>query len=127
MAPNRKVGSILLIDDQESFAHVVKGILGRIEEEMGEIHFASLRDPSSLSAYLNREGEYWNAPTPDLILVDANVPRRVGAASQVALHGGTVAQAIPVIPLIVDKCKTAKQEAADAYHALFKSLLSNWF
>lgn len=106
---------------------MVRGILGRIEEEMGEIHFASLSDPASLSAYLNREGEYWNAPTPDLILVDANVPQRVGSASRVALQGGTVAEAIPVIPLIIDKCKMAKQEAVDAYHALFKSLLSNWF
>ena len=127
MVPNRKVGSILLIDEQESFAQMVKGILGQIEQEMGEIHFASLQDPNSLSAYLNREGQYWNAPRPDLILVDANVPRRVGAASQVALQAGTVAQAIPVIPLIVDKCKSAKQDAVEAYHSLFKSLLSHWF
>ena len=56
-------------------------------------------DGSEALAYLRREGEYADAPRPDLILLDLNLPRRDGREVLAEVKADESLRHIPVIVL----------------------------
>jgi CheY-like chemotaxis protein len=56
-------------------------------------------DGSEALAYLRREGEYADAPRPDLILLDLNLPRRDGREVLAEVKADADLCTIPVIVL----------------------------
>jgi CheY-like chemotaxis protein len=56
-------------------------------------------DGSEALAYLRREGEYTDAPRPDLILLDLNLPRRDGREVLAEVKADENLRTIPVIVL----------------------------
>lgn len=72
---HRKKLIILLVEDEVADAHLVR--LAFEEAQVGvDLHHVS--DGVEAFVFLRREGTYAHAPTPDLILIDLNMPRMDG-------------------------------------------------
>ena len=69
---------ILLVEDRESDIELTR-------QGLEEARFANqlhvVRDGVKAMAFLRREGPFADAPRPDLILLDLNLPRRTDASS----------------------------------------------
>ena len=63
--------------------------------------------------YLRREGKYANAPRPDLILLDLNMPRKDGREVLAEVKGDPDLKRIPVVILTVSK---AEEDVLKAYN-----------
>src|SRR3984957_10329677 len=61
------------------------------------LHVAS--DGAEAMAYLNREGEHANAPRPDLILLDLNLPKKDGREVLEEIKESPTLKSIPVVIL----------------------------
>ena len=61
------------------------------------LHVAS--DGAEAMAYLNREGEHANAPRPDLILLDLNLPKKDGREVLQEIKESPTLKSIPVVIL----------------------------
>jgi len=63
--------------------------------------------PDGVSAmeFLRKEGEYADAPTPDLILLDLNLPRMDGREVLAALKEDAALRSIPVVVLTTSEAE----------------------
>jgi len=66
---------ILLVEDNPGDARLTREGLSS-SKVRNQLHVA--RDGDEALAFLRRLGEYADAPTPDLVLLDLNLPRRDG-------------------------------------------------
>jgi CheY-like chemotaxis protein len=62
-------------------------------------------DGVSALEFLRKEGEYADAPTPDLILLDLNLPRMDGREVLQALKGDDELRRIPVVVLTTSEAE----------------------
>lgn len=98
MTPPQMLNAIdvLLVDDdpgdtlmiREAFEH------NKVRNEL-----ASVADGVQAMQYLRREGEYANAPRPDLILLDLNLPRKDGREVLAEIKSDPKLSTIPVVVL----------------------------
>ena len=87
---------VLLVDDdpgdtlmiREAFAH------NKVRNEL-----AAVADGVQAMRYLRREGEYADAPRPDLILLDLNLPRKDGREVLAEIKSDPQLRTIPVVVL----------------------------
>ena len=79
-------GDVLLI--REAFA------FNKVHNNLNVVN-----DGEQALAYLRREGEYTDAPRPDLILLDLNLPRRDGREVLAEVKADDNLRTIPVIVL----------------------------
>lgn len=63
-------------------------------------------------AYLRRQGRYADAPTPDLVLLDLNLPRRDGREVLADIKGDPDLRRIPVVVLTTSD---AEEDVVAAY------------
>jgi CheY-like chemotaxis protein len=63
-------------------------------------------------AFLRKEGEYSEAPTPDLILLDLNLPRMDGREVLAAVKDDPTLRTIPVVVLTTSE---AEEDVARSY------------
>jgi chemotaxis family two-component system response regulator Rcp1 len=61
------------------------------------------KDGLEAMAFLRRKGEYANAPHPDLILLDLNLPKMDGPEVLAEIKGDTALKHIPVVILTGSK------------------------
>ncbi len=90
--------TIVLADDDPDDRALVREAL----EEAGlPVDLRTVGDGPELLQYLRREGRYVNeeAPRPDLVLLDLNMPRMTGHEVLDAMRGDARLRAIPVIVL----------------------------
>lgn len=64
-------------------------------------------------AFLRREGEYANAPRPDLILLDLNLPRKDGREVLEEIKADEELRRIPVVVLTTSE---AEEDVLRSYH-----------
>jgi CheY-like chemotaxis protein len=79
-------GDVLLV--QEAFAD---------NKLLNNIHVVN--DGEQALAYLRREGEHADAPRPDLVLLDLNLPRKDGREVLRDVKGDPALRSIPVVVL----------------------------
>lgn len=87
---------VLLVDDdpgdtlmiREAFAH------NKVSNDL-----AAVADGVQALQYLRREGEYKDAPRPDLILLDLNLPRKDGREVLAEIKSDPELATIPVVVL----------------------------
>jgi len=97
---------VLLVEDDPIDATYVKETL----EDVGHaLTVAVVHDGSEAIEYLRRQGPHANAPRPDLILLDLNLPRQSGFEVLNALKHDRSLRAIPIIIL------TSSDEQADVW------------
>jgi len=91
-----KLVHILLVEDNPVDVMVTKEAFGE-----GKVanHLSVVNDGVEAMAFLRREGEYANAPMPDLILLDLNLPRKDGRELLAEIKQDSHLKRIPVIVL----------------------------
>jgi len=103
---------ILLIEDSPSDTALTVEALkaGRISNRLFNVD-----DGVEAMSYLRQQGVYRNAPRPDIILLDLNMPRKDGRELLVQLKSDPVLKTIPVIVLTTS---SADEDVLRAYELL---------
>ncbi|MBN3949494.1 MAG: response regulator [Nostoc sp. NMS7] len=99
------------------------------------------RDGINAMAYLRQEGEYANAPRPDLILLDLNLPKKDGREVLAEIKTDPALKRIPVVVLTTSKneddiidcynlhvnCYITKSRNLNQLFQIVKSIEEFWF
>jgi two-component system, response regulator len=101
--------TILLVDDDPDDRYLTKEAFND-SPLVYNVHEAV--DGEDGLAFLRREGEHADAPRPDLILLDLNMPRMDGRETLAAIKGDPDLRSIPVVVLTTSK---AEQDIVKSY------------
>lgn len=99
---------ILLVEDNPGDARLTREALA-LSKVRNHLHHA--RDGEEAIAFLRHEGAYEDAPEPDLILLDLNLPRRSGREVLEEVKMDARLKHIPVVVL------TSSQAEEDILHS----------
>jgi CheY-like chemotaxis protein len=129
---------ILLVEDNPGDVRLTREALldGKIRNKM-----AVASDGVEALKILRKEGERANAVSPDLILLDLNLPRKSGREVLAEIKSDPLLKRIPVVVLTTSQaeedvlkaynlnanCYIAKPVDLDQFLAVVKSLESFWF
>jgi chemotaxis family two-component system response regulator Rcp1 len=97
-------------------------------------------DGAKAMAFLKREGEHVNAPRPDLILLDLNLPKKDGREVLEEIKGSAALKSIPVVILTTSSseadilrsyllhanCYITKPVGLEGFLKVVKSIDSFW-
>jgi CheY-like chemotaxis protein len=100
---------ILLVEDNPGDVDLTKAALRRSKLA---IDLAVARDGVEAMSFLNKEGEFSDAPHPDLILLDLNLPRKNGREVLDEIKIDPLLRQIPVVVLTSSK---AEEDVAATY------------
>ena len=107
---------ILMIDDNPIDVMLIKEAF-KFNEANTELHVAE--DGIYAMEFLSRQGVYINAPRPDIILLDLNMPRKSGTEVLSELKANTRLRNIPVIiytsSVAMEDIKAAYTNQASSY------------
>ena len=99
---HKPVHIVMADDDEEDFALT--------KQALNEAHLANqlqwVQDGEQLMIFLRKENEYKNAVTPDIILLDLNMPRKDGREALREIKADPRLRAIPVIMLTTSNTET---------------------
>ena len=87
---------ILLVEDNPGDARLTREALSQ-SKVSNNLHHA--RDGEEAMRFLKREGQFANAPTPDLVLLDLNLPRRDGREVLEDVKRDPLLKHIPIVIL----------------------------
>ncbi len=85
---------VLLVDDNPADIDLMSEMLSKSKRRF---HVNSVSDGAQAIAFLRREGEYAQAPTPDLVVLDLNLPRRDGRQVLSDIKSDPTLAKIPVV------------------------------
>jgi CheY-like chemotaxis protein len=91
---------ILLVEDNPGDVRLTKEAL-RDAKVLNEIYVA--KDGVEAMEFLNKKGKFTEAPTPDMILLDLNLPRKDGREVLAEVKKDPKLKHIPVIVLTTSK------------------------
>ncbi len=106
--PEGKVFEVLLVEDNAADVRLTQEALNETKLPY-QLHVA--RDGVEAIRFLRREGEYADVPTPELILLDWNLPKMDGREVLGEIKGDAALRSIPVVVL------TTSRAAIDIAHA----------
>jgi CheY-like chemotaxis protein len=103
-------------------------------------HVRSVKDGVEALSFLNREGDYAEAPVPDLVVLDLNLPRKDGRAVLQELKSQPKLSNIPVVVFTTSQansdilrsyelganCYLRKPGNLDDYRAVVQSMADFW-
>lgn len=96
LVENSQPFDILLVEDEPADAHLVRSAL-KESKVLCNMHL--VQDGVEALEFLRRDGTYANAPQPDLILIDLNMPRMNGREFLAAVKADEELKTIPVVVL----------------------------
>ncbi len=114
-APPRRYARILLVEDSPTDAMMVRDILSQVH---GHNALHVVEDGMQALQFLRREGPYADAPRPDLILLDLQLPRKTG---QEVLREIKTDEKLRTIPVVV--LSSSREERDIARLSLVRQLL----
>ena len=100
---------ILLVEDSPSDAEFTAEAL---KEAKVRNHLSLVEDGVQAMEFLRRQGKYAQAPRPDLIMLDLNLPRKDGREVLAELKADDNLKMIPVVVLTTSR---AEQDVLRAY------------
>ncbi len=136
--PKPKIIDILLVEDSPTDALLTKRAIGDAWR-INRLHI--VQDGVEAMAFLRREHPYANAPRPDLILLDLNLPRKNGAEVLTEIKMDEILSMIPVCVLTTSQnnediiksyrlhanCYIVKPMNFDSYVNAITALKNFWF
>jgi CheY-like chemotaxis protein len=102
MRATPQVIDVLLVEDDPGDVLMTREAF---EDNKVANRLAVVSDGVSAMEYLRKEGEYADVPTPDLILLDLNLPRMDGREVLQALKGDDDLRRIPVVVLTTSEAE----------------------
>ncbi|MGH6967538.1 MAG: response regulator [Stellaceae bacterium] len=99
---NSHLVEVLLVEDNPGDARLTQEAL-REGKLQNRIHHA--RDGVEALAFLRREGEFRDAPMPDIILLDLNMPRKDGREVLAEIKADPQLRFIPVVVLTTSEAE----------------------
>ena len=128
---------ILLVEDNPGDARLAVEAL-RDSEMPNNLH--TVGDGEEAMAYLHREGRYADAPLPNLILLDLNLPKKDGREVLAEIKGDPSLRRIPVVIMTISNseedivntynlhanCYITKPIDLENFMNVFKSLADFW-
>ena len=128
---------VLLIEDSPGDVRLTQEVFR--DANMG-VHLSVASDGVEAMAFLRREGAHADAPRPDLILLDLNLPRMDGREVLVQIKADERLKAIPTVILTTseteaDICKSYQLQAncylckpvqLEAFESLVRSVNDFW-
>jgi CheY-like chemotaxis protein len=117
-APNVEPITILLVEDRESDIELTRQGLEEARFA-NQLHVA--RDGVEAMDFLRREGRFAQAPRPDLILLDLNLPRRDGRELLAEIKADAELRLIPVLVLTTSE---ADRDVIGAYSSHANSYIT---
>ena len=129
---------ILLVEDNSGDVRLTREAF-KEARVLNELH--SVEDGVEAIKFLRRENQYENAPRPDLILLDLNLPKKDGREVLSEIKADEDLKAIPVVILTTSKaeedivkmynghanCYISKPVDIDQFVTVVKSIESFWF
>jgi CheY-like chemotaxis protein len=93
---------VLLVEDDSGDVLLIREAF-----EHNKVHndLAVVSDGVEAIAYLRRQGEHANAPRPDLVLLDLNLPRKDGREVLAEVKSDPDLRSIPVVVLTTSKAE----------------------
>jgi len=107
---NERAIEILLVEDNPGDARLT---IEALKEAKVCNHLTHVIDGAHALAFLRRAGEYAQAPRPDLILLDLNLPRKGGREVLEEIKADENLRRIPVVVLTTSQ---AEEDILRAYH-----------
>ena len=101
---------ILLVEDSPSDTELT---VEALREAKMRNHLNTVEDGVQALAFLRRQGQFTNAPRPDLIMLDLNLPRRDGREVLAEIKADQDLRTIPVVVLTTSR---AEQDVLRAYN-----------
>jgi chemotaxis family two-component system response regulator Rcp1 len=128
---------VLLVEDSPGDVRLTKEAFKDAKVHIN-LHVAS--DGARAMAFLKREGEHSNAPRPDLILLDLNLPRKDGREVLAEIKESPTLKSIPVVVLTTSSseadilrsyqlhanCYITKPVGLEGFLTVVKSIDSFW-
>lgn len=93
---------ILLVEDNEGDIGLVEEIF---EEDQINNNLSITEDGEEAMDFLNRQGKFVNAPRPDIILLDLNLPKKDGREVLKEIKEDERFRMIPVVVLTTSKAE----------------------
>jgi two-component system, chemotaxis family, response regulator Rcp1 len=100
---------ILLVEDSPSDTELT---VEALKEAKVRNHLSIVEDGVQAMEFLRRQGEFKDAPRPDLIMLDLNLPRKDGREVLAEMKSDNDLKAIPVVILTTSR---AEQDVLRAY------------
>ncbi len=94
--PNSEPVEILLVEDNPGDARLA---IEALKENKVRNNLYHVEDGVEAMDFLHRRGDYGDAPTPDLILLDLNMPRKDGREVLEEIKEDSALRSIPVVIL----------------------------
>jgi len=135
---NATMIEILLVDDDQGDIDLTLEVLDLSKIKLN-INF--VKDGVECMEYLRKEGKYENVPSPDLIFLDLNMPRKDGRVTLQEIKNDPVLKRIPVVILTTsdaDKdivgtytsganCYVKKPVGLDEFQKVVQTVENFWF
>ncbi|MDM7856175.1 response regulator [Cellulomonas alba] len=102
MPNDRKIIDVLLVEDDPGDVLMTREAF---EDNKLNNRLAVVPDGVTAMEFLRKEGEFVDAPTPDLILLDLNLPRMDGREVLAALKADADLRSIPVVVLTTSEAE----------------------
>lgn len=100
----------LLVEDNPGDVRLTQEAL-KSHKVQNNLHVVT--DGEEAMAFLRRQGKYANAPRPDIILLDLNLPRKDGREVLAEIKSDTNLKAIPVVIITSSE---AEQDVVKSYN-----------
>jgi CheY-like chemotaxis protein len=110
MVKNTRPISVLLVEDNPGDVRLTKEAF---KEGKMTVSLSVVMDGVEATKYLNKEGEYANVATPDLILLDLNLPKKDGRE---VLQDIKTDPNLKRIPVVILTTSNAEQDIIHSYN-----------
>jgi chemotaxis family two-component system response regulator Rcp1 len=89
-----KTPEILLVDDNPADTDLTSEVLAQSKQHY---HVSTVSDGAEAISFLRQQGKYTTAPSPDLVVLDLNLPIRDGRQVLSDIKADPALQKIPVV------------------------------
>jgi CheY-like chemotaxis protein len=103
---------ILLVEDNPGDVRLTLEVM---KDARVRNHMSMVKDGVEALAFLRREGDFADAPRPDLILLDLNLPKKDGMEVLADIKADPTLRRIPVVVLTVSKDEEDILKSYDLY------------
>src|SRR5437764_342149 len=109
MTSTTSTPEVLLVDDNPADIDLTREALVRSKRPL---HISAVNDGTEAILFLRREGKYSEAPFPDLVMLDLNLPRKTGRE---VLSDVKADAALATIPVVVFSTSQAASDISGSY------------